>query len=74
MKDQRPTEAKIRELYLGAFSREPRPKELETAIAYLAEFPIAADGKPVDPANTERDNFQDLIWALINTKEFLYNH
>lgn len=61
--EQKPVEAKIRELYLAAFSREPRPQELKTAIDYLNE--------PGTAANT---NYQDLIWALINTKEFLFNH
>ena len=35
---------------------------------------VTADGKPGDPAKAARENFQDLIWALINTKEFLFNH
>ena len=62
-KDTRPPEDRIRELYLAAFSREPRPAELQTALGYLNETGTAAN-----------DNFQDLIWALINTKEFLFNH
>ena len=62
-KDTRPPEDLIRELYLAAFSREPRPAELQAALAYLNETGTAAN-----------DNFQDLIWALINTKEFLFNH
>ncbi len=62
-KDTKPIEAKVRELYLAAFSREPRPQELKAALDYLNE--------PGTAANT---NFQDLIWALINTKEFLFNH
>lgn len=62
-KEDKPTEAKIRELYLAAFSREPRPQELKTAIDYLNE-----------PGTAANANYQDLIWALINTKEFLFNH
>ncbi|MBS0201377.1 MAG: DUF1549 domain-containing protein [Planctomycetes bacterium] len=73
-KDPRPIEDRIRELYRSAFSREPRPDELKTAQAYLTEAAISADGKPVDPQKALRENFQDLIWALINTKEFLFNH
>lgn len=73
-KDDRPVEAKVRELYVAAFAREPRPIELQTAVQYLAEPRIAADGKPVDAIQVARENFQDLIWALINTKEFLFNH
>lgn len=74
MKEDKPAEAKVRELYLAAFSREPRPDELKTALAYLAEPPVDAEGKPMDAQQAGRENFQDLIWALINTKEFLFNH
>ena len=62
-KEDKPAESKIRELYLAAFSREPRPQELKTAIDYLNE-----------PGTAANANYQDLIWALINTKEFLFNH
>lgn len=62
-KDTRPPEERIKELYLAAFAREPRPDELKTALDYLAE-----------PGTAANANFQDLIWALINTKEFLFNH
>lgn len=62
-KEDKPAEAKVRELYLAAFSREPRPQELKTAIDYLNE-----------PGSATNTNYQDLIWALINTKEFLFNH
>jgi hypothetical protein len=73
-KEPRPVEEKVRELYLAAFAREPRPAELTTAVNYLTEVPPTADGKPGDPAKAARENLQDLIWALINTKEFLFNH
>jgi hypothetical protein len=73
-KDTRPLEARIRELYLAAFAREPKPGELKTAIDYFNEPVVGADGKPGDAAASTRENFQDLIWALVNTKEFLFNH
>jgi len=73
-KEDRPAEDRIRELYLAAFAREPAPEELKTAVDYLAEVPLDTEGKPVDPQRAARENFQDLIWALINTKEFLFNH
>ena len=73
-KQDKPVEAKIRELYLAAFSREPRSEELKTAADYLAEPKLDAEGKPVEGQKPEPANYQDLIWALINTKEFLFNH
>jgi hypothetical protein len=73
-KEEKPLEQKIRELYLAAFAREPRPEELKVALDYFAEPRVGADGKPIDAQRAGRENFQDLIWALINTKEFLFNH
>ncbi|NQV25458.1 MAG: DUF1553 domain-containing protein [Rhodopirellula sp.] len=67
-------EARISELYLAAFSREPRPDEMKTAVAYLNEPQTDAAGKPISKSATARGNFQDLIWALMNSKEFLFNH
>jgi hypothetical protein len=73
-KEEKPLEQKIRELYLAAFAREPRPEEMKVALDYFAEPRVGADGKPIDAQRANRENFQDLIWALINTKEFLFNH
>jgi hypothetical protein len=72
--ESRPLEERVRELYLVAFARPPRPAELKSALDYLQEPVVGADGKPVDAAQASRENFQDLVWALINTKEFLFNH
>ena len=47
---------------------------MKTAVAYLTETNVPADGQPVDSQKAARESFQDLIWALINTKEFLFNH
>ena len=69
-----PREARVRELYLAAFAREPREAELKTALAYLTEPRLDAAGKPIDAARADRENLQDLVWALINTKEFQFNH
>lgn len=69
-----PVEQKVCELYLAAFSREPRLEELKIATDYLAERRVGSDGKPVDALRASRENYQDLVWSLINTKEFLFNH
>lgn len=73
-KETRPAEEKIRELYLVAFSREPRTDEMKSALGYLTEARVNAAGQKVDAQKAARENFQDLIWALLNTKEFLFNH
>lgn len=60
--DARPDDEKIRELYLIAFSRSPNDDELKATLAYLA-------GK-----TNQREAYEDVIWSLINSKEFLFNH
>ena len=69
-----PVEDRIRELYKAAFSREPRDDEMKVAVDYLAEPQVDAAGNPINPQAAAVNSFQDLIWALINTKEFLFNH
>jgi hypothetical protein len=73
-KSDKPPEERIRELYMVAFSREPKAEELKVAVDYLAEPLLDSAGNPVDAQKANQEKFQDLIWALINTKEFLFNH
>src|SRR5262249_35848301 len=61
-KDRRPLAARVDELFLTAFARPPTRDEAARAIAYLEDEPDPAEG------------FRDLVWALLNTKEFLYIH
>jgi hypothetical protein len=56
---------KLRQLYMAALSREPNEKELAVAREHL--------GKAKDDKG-KRHAYEDLVWALINTKEFLFNH
>jgi hypothetical protein len=53
----------LRELYMRAFSRQPTADELQTALSYIAR----------KQANL-REAYEDLVWALINSKEFVFNH
>ena len=53
----------IEELYLAAFSRQPTEDELKTASEYLAAR-----------SDNRQTAFEDLVWAIINSKEFLFNH
>src|SRR5262249_46999911 len=61
-KDKRPHAERLRELYLIALSREPSKEELTTLMTYL------------DRTKGSQAAYEDVIWALINTKEFLFNH
>jgi len=61
--DKRPVDDRLRELYLTALSRPPSADELDHMKAYLQARP-----------NNQSAAFEDLLWVLVNTKEFLYNH
>ena len=65
---------KIRILYFTAFSRPPSPEEVREAEEYLVRPLTDARGEPMDPLKAKRTSLEDLIWALMNAKEFFYNH
>lgn len=73
-KQNTPVEEGIRELYLVAYSREPSAEELTTAESFLAKPRLNANGDALDSQTAKRQGLEDLLWAIINTKEFLYNH
>jgi len=67
-------EENLRELYAAALCRAPQPAELETALAHLRKPREDADGKPLEAGLSRKSAYEDLVWALVNTKEFLFNH
>ena len=52
----------IEELYLATFSRQPTPHEMEKAL------------KHVSGVGDRRRGLENLLWALLNSREFLFNH
>jgi hypothetical protein len=64
---------KVRELYTTVYSREPDAKELELAMNYLERKPQPKDAK-AETKPDKQQGYEDIVWALINTKEFLFNH
>lgn len=52
----------IQEAWLRCVSREPTDKELNRAFEHVSS------------AKTPREGIEDLLWSLINTREFLLNH
>jgi len=78
--DPRPDAAKVAELYQLAFGRDPRPDEQALAAKYLANKSAAVKpGKGAAEtasaqAKAVRDGWEDTLWVLLNTKEFLFNH
>lgn len=53
----------IDEIYLAALSRLPSEEEKQKLTAYLAKEP-----------KNRNQAVQDVVWAILNTKEFLFNH
>ncbi len=53
-------EAVTVELYLRALAREPKTAEMKTCLAY------------VQAAASRQEAFEDILWSLINSTEFLY--
>lgn len=59
---KRSTPQMIEELYLASLSRYPTPQEIFNAASY-----IDGDTEP-------RKAVEDLLWSLLNSREFLFNH
>jgi len=52
----------VQELYLTTVSRPARPEEIERARHWVSQ------------AASQREGLQDLMWVLLNSREFLFNH
>ena len=53
---------KIHELYDWVFGRQPQAEELQFALEHLGRSP------------EKKLAYEDIVWALLNTKEFLFTH
>ncbi len=51
----------VEELYLVTLSRPPRPEEVTRALGWIGRAP------------TPREGVQDVLWVLLNSREFLFN-
>lgn len=54
----------VRRMFLAALTREPNSRELAVALV-----PLVAK-----TAESRRQAFEDVLWAIFNSKEFLFNH
>jgi hypothetical protein len=72
--DARPDEAKLKELYLAAYARVPAADEIALAKAHIEKPRKGPDGQPLEAAASRREGYEDILWAILNTKEFLFNH
>jgi hypothetical protein len=62
LKAKTPVPAMVEELYLATLSRPPRPEEAAKAAGWITS------------AASPRDGIQDLLWVLVNSREFQFNH
>jgi len=70
--DTRPDEDKVTDLYHIALSREPNAEEVKLALGHLTKK--TAGKKDAEALPARKEAFEDILWALLNTKEFLFNH
>ena len=61
-KDPRPDAEKIDDIFLWAFSRKPTPQQKESALGHLTKHTM-----------NKKLAYENIIWALLNTKEFMFN-
>lgn len=54
----------VRRIFLAAVVREPDHREIETAL-----LPLQSKG-----GESRRQAFEDVLWTIFNSKEFLFNH
>ncbi len=61
-KNKRPDAEKITELFLWAFARKPTAQDMKVALDHITKN-----------AKNKKVAYENIIWALINTKEFIFN-
>ncbi len=62
VREKKPIRDAIEELYLAAYARYPRPEELNRTLGH------------VEGQANRQQALEDVLWAIINTKEFMFNH
>jgi hypothetical protein len=61
-KDPRPDDEKVAELFLAAIGKRPSADQLAMAKTHLAKH-----------AKDKKQAYENIVWALLNTKAFLFN-
>jgi hypothetical protein len=62
LRAERGDRERVRRVYLLALSRPPSPGEVSAALEHL------------HTSRSEQEGYEDLLWALLNTTEFMSNH
>jgi hypothetical protein len=71
LKEKVPPAEIIEDLYLRSLSRKPTGEEKEKFQALLA---AAVPSPPGPPEGDQKKVLEDIFWALLNSREFLFNH
>ena len=71
--EKRNDEAKVNELYLWAFSRQAESSEVNTAKDHV-EKKVTKATDAAAKTKAKREAYEDIVWALVSSKEFLFNH
>jgi hypothetical protein len=61
-KDPRPDAEKVEGLFLWAFAHKPAPGQMTMALNHIAQN-----------AQNKKLAYENILWALLNTKEFVFN-
>ncbi len=59
---KKPEPEVVEDLYLSTLGRKPTETELQTNLKYLSAQP------------DKQKAMEDVMWMLLNTKEFMFNH
>ncbi|MBC8351650.1 MAG: DUF1553 domain-containing protein [Planctomycetes bacterium] len=60
--EKKPINEVVEELYLSSFSRLPTSEERDAIAAY------------VEDQENKRQALEDVLWTIVNSKEFMFNH
>lgn len=52
---------KVREIFLWCYGRQPTEKQLQTSLEHIKKL-----------GTNSKQAYENLLWALVNTKEFLF--
>ncbi|MEZ6133900.1 MAG: hypothetical protein R3C53_03210 [Pirellulaceae bacterium] len=64
----------IEQAYLKALSRFPTNDERERLMSLLSSTTTTTEANDADPATVPREAYEDLLWSIMTSPEFLFSH